>query len=78
MNASLNNPETTVYVGNIDPKVTKEQLYELFIQVSPISKLRYPKDKILQMHQGYAFIEFYTAKDVQYVIQVMNLSLIHI
>lgn len=72
MNASLNNPETTVYVGNIDPKVTKENLYELFVQVSPIASIRYPKDKILQLHQGFAFVEFYTPEDCRYVVQLMN------
>lgn len=72
MNASLNNPETTVYVGNIDPKVTKENLYELFVQVSPIANIRYPKDKVLQLHQGFAFVEFYTPEDCQYVVQLMN------
>lgn len=72
MNASLNNPETTVYVGNIDPKVTKENLYELFVQVSPIANIRYPKDKVLQLHQGFAFVEFYTPEDCQYVVQLLN------
>ncbi|QLG73561.1 hypothetical protein HG535_0F00710 [Zygotorulaspora mrakii] len=72
MNASLNDPATTVYVGNLDPKVTKAQLYELFVQLSPISRIRYPKDKILQLHQGYAFVEFYTPEDCQYVAQLMN------
>lgn len=72
MNTSLNNPLTTVYVGNIDPQVTKEQLYELFVQVSPISRIRYPKDKVLQLHQGYAFIEFFTPEDCKYVVELMN------
>lgn len=72
MNASLNNPDTTVYVGNIDPKVTKENIYELFVQVSPIASIRYPKDKVLQSHQGFAFVEFYTPEDCQYVVQLMN------
>ncbi|QLL34728.1 hypothetical protein HG536_0H01030 [Torulaspora globosa] len=72
MNASVNNPETTVYVGNIDPTVTKEDLYELFVQVSPVAGIRYPKDKVLQVHQGFAFVEFYTSEDCQYVIQLMN------
>lgn len=72
MNATVNNPETTIYVGNIDPRITKSQIYELFVQVSPISEVRYPKDKVLQMHQGYAFIECYTAEDAQYVIRLMN------
>lgn len=72
MSKSLSNQETTVYVGNIDPDVTKEQLYELFIQVSPIVNIKYPKDKVLQTYQGYAFIEFPTTQDVDYAIQVMH------
>lgn len=72
MDSTLNNPETTLYIGNIDPNVTKALLYELFIQVSPISKIRYPRDKILDTHQGYAFIEFFTKEDADYVVKVMN------
>ncbi|QLQ81846.1 hypothetical protein HG537_0G01000 [Torulaspora globosa] len=72
MNATVNNPETTIYVGNIDSNVTKEDLYELFVQVSPVASIRYPKDKVLQVYQGFAFVEFYTCEDCQYVIQLMN------
>ena len=62
----------TVYVGNIDPRITKEQLYELFIQINPVLRIKYPKDKVLQTYQGYAFIEFYNKEDAQYVIKIMN------
>lgn len=64
--------DTTVYVGNIDPKVTKNQLYELFIQVAPVVDIKYPKDKVLQKHQGYAFVKFETIEDVDYVIKLMH------
>ncbi|CAL9731099.1 protein Hsh49p [Monosporozyma unispora] len=64
--------DTTVYVGNIDPRVTKGQLYELFIQVAPVVKINYPKDKILQKYQGYAFIQFETEQDVEYVIKLLH------
>ncbi|CAR28821.1 hypothetical protein ZYGR_0U01800 [Zygosaccharomyces rouxii] len=70
--SSNSNRDTSIYVGNIDPKVTKAQLYELFVQISPIRRIRYPKDKVLQIHQGYAFVEFYSVEDVQYVLRVMN------
>lgn len=64
--------DTTVYVGNIDPRVTKSHLYELFIQVAPVVKINYPKDKILQKYQGYAFIQFETEADADYVIKSMH------
>lgn len=70
--SSASNRDTSIYVGNIDPKVTKAHLYELFVQIGPIRRIRYPKDKVLQMHQGYAFIEFYSIEDVNYVLRVMN------
>lgn len=70
--SAATNRDTTLYVGNIDPKVTREQLYELFVQVSPIRRIRYPRDKVLQMHQGYAFVELYSAEDVQYVLKIMS------
>lgn len=65
-------PEATVYVGNIDSKVSKELLYELFIQVGSVKKIRYPRDKVSQEFQGYAFVEFFTPADAEYVIKVMN------
>ncbi|EHN00063.1 Hsh49p [Saccharomyces cerevisiae x Saccharomyces kudriavzevii VIN7] len=64
--------DSTVYVGNIDPRITKGQLYELFIQINPVLRIKYPKDKVLQTYQGYAFIEFYNKEDAEYVIQIMN------
>lgn len=64
--------EHTIYVGNLDSKVTREMLYELFVQFGPIIKIRYPKDKISQQHQGFAFIEYFTEDDVKYVQNVVN------
>lgn len=64
--------DTTIYVGNIDPRVTKEELYELFIQVGKINKIKYPKDKILQKYQGYAFIEFTSIEEIEYIIKLMH------
>ncbi|EDO14443.1 hypothetical protein Kpol_224p1 [Vanderwaltozyma polyspora DSM 70294] len=70
--SGFKNPDLSVYVGNIDPSITKELLYELFVQISPIAKINYPKDKVLQTHQGYAFIDFYTEEDANYAIQAFN------
>lgn len=72
MDLTGTHPDTTLYIGNIDSKVTKELLYELFIQISPLSRIRYPRDKVLQSHQGFAFIEFYTPEDAEYVAKCMN------
>lgn len=68
----MSDPEATIYVGNIDTKVTKELLYELFTQVGQVKKVKYPKDKISQEYQGFAFIEFFSTADADYVLNVMN------
>lgn len=75
MNVTSTVPDNTVYVGNVDPKVTREILYELFLQICPVAKIRYPKDKILQTHQGFAFVEFYNAQDCEYATKCLNNSL---
>lgn len=72
MDGSSTVPENTVYVGNVDPKVSKELLYELFLQISPVAKIRYPKDKVLQTHQGFAFVEFNSPQDAEYASKCLN------
>ena len=69
---SSTNSSKSIYVGNIDPRVTKEQLYEIFIQFGIVNKIRYPKDKISQNYQGYAFIEFSNENDLNYIIKLAN------
>ncbi|AAS50712.1 ABL059Wp [Eremothecium gossypii ATCC 10895] len=66
------NTECTVYVGNLDPQVSKELLYELFVQVAPVSRIRYPKDKVKQEHQGFAFVELFSEADCDFAIKSLN------
>lgn len=73
MSSSNKNRNDVIYVGNIDPRVTKANLYELFVQLAPIKSINYPRDKLLQTYQGYAFIELINANnDVEYVVQAIN------
>ena len=67
------NQEATIYVGNIDQKVTEDILWELFTQCAPVIKIYLPKDKITLKHQGFAFIEFRTKQDAEYAIKVMHM-----
>lgn len=69
---SSTNSSKSIYVGNIDPRVNKEQLYEIFIQFGIVNKIRYPKDKISQNYQGYAFIEFSNENDLNYILKLAN------
>ncbi|SCU94612.1 LANO_0E07360g1_1 [Lachancea nothofagi CBS 11611] len=64
----------TVYVGNVAPEVSKELIYELFVQICPLKKIRYPKDRILNTYQGFAFVEFYSTDDAEYACKCLNNS----
>ncbi|CEP63803.1 U2 snRNP complex subunit HSH49 LALA0_S09e02850g [Lachancea lanzarotensis] len=64
--------EHTAYVGNISPEVPKELIYELFLQVSPVKSIRYPRDRVLDTNQGFAFVEFNSAEDVEFACKCLN------
>ncbi|GEQ70214.1 hypothetical protein JCM33374_g3890 [Metschnikowia sp. JCM 33374] len=66
------NINATIYVGNLDAQVTEALLYELFIQVAPVKSLNLPKDRVLRTHQGFGFVEFRTAEDAGYTINVLR------
>lgn len=38
MHSTDRNQEATVYVGNVDPQVTEELLWELFVQAGPVGE----------------------------------------
>ena len=67
------NQEATIYVGNIDQKVTEEILWELFTQCGPVINIHLPKDKISSDHQGFAFVEFRSEEDADYAIKIMHM-----
>lgn len=66
------NPGCTLFIGNIDPKVTETLLYELFIQFAPVRSLNLPKDRVLRTHQGFGFVEFKSEPDSEYAIKVLK------
>eukprot|EP00929_Paragymnodinium_shiwhaense_P056050 TRINITY_DN28057_c0_g1_i1.p1 TRINITY_DN28057_c0_g1~~TRINITY_DN28057_c0_g1_i1.p1 ORF type:complete len:252 (-),score=78.62 TRINITY_DN28057_c0_g1_i1:178-933(-) len=67
------NQEATIYVGNLDPKIDEEIVWELFVQAGPVASVHLPKDKITNVHQGYGFVEFKNEDDADYAIKIMNM-----
>ncbi|EDV24287.1 uncharacterized protein TRIADDRAFT_26280 [Trichoplax adhaerens] len=67
------NQDATIYVGNLDEKVSETLLWELFLQAGPVVNVHMPKDRITQAHQGYGFIEFLGEDDADYAIKIMNM-----
>ncbi|KAK3702458.1 hypothetical protein QZH41_020112, partial [Actinostola sp. cb2023] len=63
----------TIYVGNLDEKVSEPLLWEGFLQAGPVVNVHMPKDRITQQHQGYGFVEFLGEEDADYAIKIMNM-----
>ncbi|PON67700.1 Splicing factor-like protein [Parasponia andersonii] len=61
------NQDATAYVGNLDPQVSEELLWELFVQAGPVVNVYVPKDRVTNLHQGYGFVEFRSEEDADYV-----------
>ncbi|KAF8406409.1 hypothetical protein HHK36_008496 [Tetracentron sinense] len=67
------NQDATTYVGNLDPQVSEELLWELFVQAGPVVNVYVPKDRVTNLHQGYGFVEFRSEEDADYAIKVLNM-----
>lgn len=67
------NQEATTYVGNLDPQVSEELLWELFVQAGPVVNVYVPKDRVTNLHQGYGFVEFRSEEDADYAIKILNM-----
>ncbi|GJQ82032.1 hypothetical protein Trydic_g6908 [Trypoxylus dichotomus] len=67
----MEDPERTIFCGNLSTKVTEELLYELFLQAAPLEKVKIPTDK-----EGraacYAFITFKHKISVPYAVDLMQ------
>ncbi|GMH38962.1 hypothetical protein BSKO_06860 [Bryopsis sp. KO-2023] len=67
------NQDATVYVGNLDPQVSEELVWELFTQAGPVVNVYLPKDRVTNAHQGYGFVEFRGEEDADYAIKILNM-----
>ncbi|KAG5011388.1 hypothetical protein JHK82_023589 [Glycine max] len=71
--AAERNQDATAYVGNLDPQISEELLWELFVQAGPVVNVYVPKDRVTNEHQGYGFVEFRSEEDADCAIKVLNM-----
>ncbi|KAL4926524.1 U2 snRNP complex subunit HSH49 [Aspergillus undulatus] len=64
--------EATVYIGNLDERVSDSLVWELMLQAGRIVNVHLPKDRVTQSHQGYGFVEFNSEEDAEYASRIMN------
>ncbi|NXH46712.1 RBM7 protein, partial [Dicaeum eximium] len=61
----------TLFVGNLDPKVTEELIFELFHQAGPVITVKIPKDRDGRPKQ-FAFVNFKHEESVPYGLRLLN------
>ncbi|KAG9454678.1 hypothetical protein H6P81_007582 [Aristolochia fimbriata] len=66
------NPSCTVYIGNLDEKVSERVLYEILIQAGRIVDLYIPKDKDTNRPKGYAFAEYGSEEIADYAVRLFS------
>ncbi|KAG0504004.1 hypothetical protein HPP92_004076 [Vanilla planifolia] len=62
----------TVYIGNLDEKVTERVLYEILIQAGHVVDLYLPQDKESKNHKGFAFAEYETEEVANYAVRLFS------
>lgn len=67
------NQDATVYVGNLDDRVSEELLWELMLQAGSVCNVHMPRDKVTGSHQNYGFVEFRTEECAEYAVKVLNM-----
>lgn len=63
---------STVYVGNLDNRVDKALIYELFVQIGPVTHIKLPKETTDDDHLKYAFVKFSNTEDTEYACKLFD------
>jgi len=72
MASQLEENHLTVFVGCLHEKVTEDILFELFLQVGPLKRVKIPQNHETGKPQPYGFVTFCHPESVQYAIKVLK------
>ncbi|GAQ82015.1 splicing factor 3B subunit 4 [Klebsormidium nitens] len=65
--------ESTVFIGNLDPRVDERLIYELMVQAGPLVDVNIPRDKDKEnRHRGFGFAEFQDPETARYAIELFS------
>ncbi|XP_076922324.1 spliceosome-associated protein 49-like [Bidens hawaiensis] len=65
-------PNCTVYIGNLDERVTDRVLYDILIQAGRVVDLHIPRDKETDKPKGFAFAEYETEEIADYAVRLFR------
>uniref|UniRef100_A0A670HRA4 Splicing regulator RBM11 n=1 Tax=Podarcis muralis TaxID=64176 RepID=A0A670HRA4_PODMU len=71
MGVAADEPDRTLFVGNLESRVQEEILYELFLQAGPVTKVTICKDKDGKP-KAFGFVCFKHTESVPYAIALLN------
>ncbi|KAK4413450.1 Splicing factor 3B subunit [Sesamum alatum] len=63
---------STVYIGNLDDRVSDRVLYDILIQAGRVVDLYIPRDKETDKPKGYAFAEYESEEIAQYAVNLFS------
>ncbi|XP_071925547.1 uncharacterized protein [Coffea arabica] len=66
------NPNCTVYVGNLDERVSDRVLYDILIQAGRVVDLYIPRDKETEKPKGFAFAQYETEEVADYAVKLFS------
>ncbi|KAL7594850.1 hypothetical protein Lser_V15G31182 [Lactuca serriola] len=66
------NPNCTVYIGNLDERVSDRVLYDILIQAGRVVDLHIPRDRETDRPKGFAFAEYETKEIADYAVKLFS------
>ncbi|XP_020547387.1 RNA-binding protein 7 isoform X2 [Sesamum indicum] len=66
------NSNSTVYIGNLDERVSDRVLYDILIQAGRLVDLYIPRDKDTDKPKGYAFAQYESEEIAHYAVNLFS------
>ena len=70
--AGMRDAECSIFVANLDSRVSEEILWELFLQAGPVKSVHIPIDKESGKQRNFAFIEFSSSIAAHYAWELLD------
>lgn len=62
----------SLYVGDLHPEISENQLFEVFKKVGPVASIRVCRDAITRRSLGYAYVNFHNYSDAERALDLLN------